>query len=794
MRFIVFILCLFWSSYILGQGYYTLRGVVHDAGSDPLTNSQVLIRGQQSVNTLTNENGEFVVENLPAGKYVLRITHLGFEPYAEDIQITSDQSIVVVLQKSKKLLQEVVVISDGYNLLKKRETRSTETAGREFIRENNQGSLMQTLKRLPGVQSIGIGSGQSKPVIRGLGFNRVVVTEHGIKHEGQQWGADHGLEIDQFAQDKVELIKGPASLMYGSDAIAGVINLKQNGIPGKNTMDIRLDMTGKTNNDLLGGSAFLAYRKNKWFFTSRVTLMDYADFKVPADSVDIYSFRVPLFENRLRNTAGNELNYHFSTGIVQRHWSTRLFASYLTQQSGFFANAHGLEPRRVNMDIFDRSERDILFPRQTVDHFKIIHQTYVSLPWSDMRAEMGYQNNLRREYSTYTEHGFMPPLFPDSLGSIPELEREFDKKILSGNLRWRMKNWGRHSFTFGLNADYHQNEIAGRNFIIPSFRQWSTSVFVLDQWHINDNWRSNAGIRFDHVNLDTESYADWFPSQGDFLERASQLNKSFNSLTGSVGAVYNKNGFLLKANLGNSFRVPTAKELAANGVNYHHFSFEKGDSTLQAERSYQFDMGLEYSEPLWNFRLSPFVSYFPNYIYLNPSFLYDYNYGAGNQVFNYTETEVFRVGSEVSVFYQIHPAIRLGISGEYLYSEQLSGGKKGFTLPFSPPSSFLSQVDWSVGRLWFLKQVTLSADWRMTGAQNSIVPPEKPTDAWHVFSFATGGKFQSSHFSFDWRFRVNNVFDRFYQDHTSYYRLIGLPEAGRNFLLSIHIPLTVAMD
>lgn len=771
-----------------------LNGEVYDAGSNPLENSQVLIRGDQSVSTITNEKGEFLVEGLLPGTYMLRITHLGYEPYKIEIKIESDLNISVKMEFSKKWLKEVIVVSDEGDLQRKKDSRNIETAGRGFLRKNNEGSLMQTLKRLPGVQSMDIGSGQSKPVIRGLGFNRVVVTEHGIKHEGQQWGADHGLEIDQFAQDKVELIKGPASLMYGSDAIAGVVNLKQNGIPGKNTMEIRLDMTGKTNNDLMGGSAFVAYRKKKWFFTSRVTWMDYADFKVPTDSVDVYSFRVPLFENRLRNTAGNELNYHFSTGIVQRNWSTRLFASYLTQRSGFFANAHGLEPRRVNATIFDRSKRDIMFPRQEADHLKIIHQTHVSFPRSDMRAEIGYQNNFRQEYSTYTEHGYMPPVFPDTLGNNPELEREFDKNILSGNLRWRIKDMGDHTFTFGFNADYHQNDINGRNFIIPSFRQWSTGVFILNQWQINDYWITNSGIRYDRTNLDTESYVDWFLSQGVFLQRASSLNKTFDSFTGSVGAVYNKNGFLLKANLGNSFRVPTAKELAANGVNYHHFSFEKGDSALQAEQSYQFDLGFEYSGSAWSFRMSPFVSYFPNYIYLNPSFRYDYNYGAGNQVFNYTGTEVWRVGGEMTVSYRIHPALLLGVSGEYLYSEQLSGGKRGFTLPFSPPPSVLTQADWTVGEFWFLQDVSLSADWRMTGAQNNIVPPEKTTESWHVFSFAAGGTFHSSNISFDWRFRVNNVFDRFYLDHTSYYRLIGLPEAGRNFVFSVHLPFSLVLD
>ncbi len=223
-------------------------------------------------------------------------------------------------------LQEVVVTDNYAETRKKEESLNIEIVNDDYLKQNLGGSLMTSLERLPGITTIDIGSGQSKPVIRGLGFNRVVVVENNIKHEAQQWGADHGLEIDQYAVDNVEVIKGPASLMYGSDAIGGVIDMKNRKLPAENSFGGTIDLSGKTNNDFLGTSISL-YGRKKWFFADvRATFLDYGDYKVPTDSVDIYSYRAALYKNHLRNTAGKEKDLHFSFGIIQKRVSKQILS------------------------------------------------------------------------------------------------------------------------------------------------------------------------------------------------------------------------------------------------------------------------------------------------------------------------------------------------------------------------------------------------------------------------------------------------------------------------------------
>ncbi|RYD70320.1 MAG: TonB-dependent receptor, partial [Sphingobacteriales bacterium] len=423
---------------------------------------------------------------------------------------------------------------------------------------------------------IGIGSGQSKPLIRGLGFNRVVVVDKGIKHEGQQWGADHGLEIDQFAIGEIELIKGSASFIYGSDAIGGVIDILPVDIPAPNTIGGSIDLIAKSNNNLYGTSANFYGRNQKWFFDSRFTYQNYGDYRVPTDQVYVYDYAVNLYKNHLRNTAGRETGVHFNAGYVGNKFRSIFYLSNTYTKSGFFANAHGLEPRRVNEQLHDGSNRDILHPYQSVNHFKIINRSSYQFLNHKIEVELGYQKNFRQEFSQYVNHGFMPSIYPTSLLIPNDLEREFNKTVYSANLKDKI-TIDAHELTVGINAEAQNNNINGWSFLVPAFNQKTLGAFAYDKYKISENVLLHGALRFDRGQIDMSQYYDWFPSDINIdgiatsqnLQRAANLNRIFNSFVWSAGLNYNLEKFSLKANFGKSFRMPIAKELGANGVNYH---------------------------------------------------------------------------------------------------------------------------------------------------------------------------------------------------------------------------------
>lgn len=701
---------------------------------------------------------------------------------------------------SPKQLKEVVIKDRRQQLRKEEEALNIEIVNSSFIQRNLGGSLMKSLERLPGIQTIGIGSGQSKPLIRGLGFNRVLVVDQGLKHEGQQWGADHGLEIDQFAIGEVELIKGAASFRYGSDAIAGVIDLKPQPIPAKNSFGGSVNLLGKSNNDLYGSSVNLYGRQENWFFDARLTYQNYGDYRVPVDTIFVYDYAVKLHNRQLRNTAGRETALHYTTGYIGKRFKSLVYLSNVYSKSGFFANAHGLEPRNVDEKMHDASSRDIQMPSQEVNHFKLISRTEYQVNAHQLALDLGYQRNFRQEFSQYVNHGFMPPVYPDTMSVSPNLEREFDKHVYSLNLRDKIL-LGKHEITAGLSGEYQQNTINGWTFLVPSFKQVSAGLFAYDKYRVNENLLLHAALRYDFSHIRMFKYTDWFESERgtqptasfEKLLRSEDLNRAFNSLVWSAGLNYNLEQFSLKANVGKSFRMPIAKELGANGVNYHYFSFEKGDPTLNAEQSYQADLSLGWTADRWSVLLSPFYNYFPNYIYLNPTSGHDDYYGAGNQIFQYAQSKVMRYGGELQLKLKLLESLSTSFSGEYLYARQLSGDKKGYSLPFSPPASALFNLSWSPVINEKFQKTYFSIDYRLTSSQNNIVPPEKKTPGYGLIDLQIGTELNFQKQAILISLQAQNLMNTRYLNHTSFYRLIGLPESGRNLILSIKVPFQIPL-
>ncbi len=770
---------------------YRVNGLVIDYFDHPLAGITVKLSGTD-VFAVSDSLGRFSFQ-LANGSHELQVNAIGFHSIKNKIVIAGKAiETVLKLESYAHLLDEVTIKSKVDVNRRREESLNVEIVKADFIQRNLGGSLMNTLQRLPGIKTIGIGSGQSKPLIRGLGFNRVVVVDKGIKHEGQQWGADHGLEIDQFAVQEIELIKGAASFAYGADAIGGAINIKAPTLPTPHSFGGDVNMIGKTNNGLYGTSIRLFKRKEKLFFDGRLTYQNYGDYRVPTDTLYVYDFAVGLHKNYLRNTAGRETGIHFNTGYVTEQFKSIFYLSDTYSKSGFFANAHGLEPRRVNAGLHDANARDILMPSQQVNHFKLINRSTFLINNHSLELEFGYQHNFRQEYNHYVNHGYMPPVYPSTLKIPIDLEREFDKQVYSFNAKDQIK-LGKHLLQVGLNSELQDNLINGWSFLVPAFRQQSLGVYAYDKLEVSDKLLLHGAIRYDVAQLNLVNYSDWFFSETangsqEKLIRANDLKRNFNSLVWSLGLNYNLELLEFKANVGKSFRMPIAKELGANGVNYHYFSYEKGNQNLNPEQSYQADFFVAIKTAKWLVKLSPFFNYFPNYIYLNPTAAHDYFYGAGNQVFEYAQSEVMRYGAEAQLKYQFNKQWSSEILAEYLYAQQLSGDKKGYTLPFSPPASALFNVTYSPQELLGSAGAYFSLDCRITGRQNNIVPPERKTAGYHLVNFQAGIKLHVGKYPLSINAQLQNVFNTKYLNHTSFYRLIGLPEQGRNMVLSIKIP------
>lgn len=797
-KYIMLILnVLYLYSWSYGQNTYTLQGSIYDERRQPIAGA-VIYLPTVAKGASTDGNGGYILKGIRAGRYPVAVSFVGCRTVADTITVEGNTVFSATLAPLSLAISEITVTDNQAGNRKKSEPLNIEIVTDEYLKQNLGGSIMGSLDRLPGISTIAIGSGQSKPVIRGLGFNRVAVVENNIKHEAQQWGADHGLEIDQYAVDNVEIIKGPASLMYGSDALGGVIDMKSQKIHADSTYGGTLDITGKTNNDFAGSSLALYGRKNSFFAVLRATLLRYGDYRVPADSVDIYSYRAPLYKHHLRNTAGNEQNLHLSFGLIKPKLQSRFYISNNYSKNGFFANAHGLEPRNVDAALHDKSSRDIHYPYQTVSHSKFSNTSRYDWGRLQLQTDIGAQYNFRQEWSRYVSHGYMPAQFPVSMDCDPDLELQLRKYVYSANAKLSRQINNRADIIAGISSDYQDNTIGGRGFIIPAYTQLCAGAYLLGKYALTERSLCQAGMRYDAGTISTSEYYDWYASPAvnnadtalQFLRRADGTNRRFANLSWSLGYNYNAEQWSYKVNAGKSFRMPIAKELAANGVNYHNFSYEVGNSGISPEISYQLDAGIDFHTDKFSSGISPFVNYFTNYIYLNPSAEHDRLYGNGNQVSYYTQCEVLRYGGETSAQYQLLEPLQIGITGEYVYSVQRSGTKKGFTLPFAPPASAIVNVRYIKKTFLSVHNAYLTCDYKLCAAQNNIVPPEQATKGFQVINMGLGGAMLWRDQKVSISLQCQNLLDTKYFNHTSYYRLINVPEPGRNFIINISIPFS----
>ncbi len=792
---LVLMLVLFFVKDSITQELYTITGNVKNQNKESLPGATVLLL-PENIGAIADKSGSFIINNIQSGRHIIKVSFVGYKTFVDTLLLLKDEHLEIKLTPALLQLQEVVVKEDVSYERKIQQSQNVELVGSEYVKQFMGSNLMQSLDRLPGISSLETGASQAKPIVRGLSYNRVVVVENNIKHEAQQWGDEHGLEIDQYAAKDIEILKGASSLQYGSDAVGGVIKVNNLSVPSSQSMGCNIDVTAKSNNRFLGSSVEIFGRRERYFAKMRATWLTSADIKVPTDSIDIYSFRTPLPNNRLRNTASAEKDMHVSLGVINDKWLHSIYAGLINNRSGFFANTHGLEPRQVDTVLHDRSIRDILMPYHDVRHLKIVQSSAYRHNLWKCEYDLAMQHNLRQEWSKYISHGFMPPQIADSSFLNSLLERLFDKYVYSANFRFSKLDKV-NTYEIGLSSEYQRNKIGGYSFIIPSYKQFSTGSFVMIKHWFSENSYTESGIRYDWQVLQTEAYYDWFKSPFiisndtiyDFAQRATMLNKRLSQISWMLGYVLNKEHWLLKINIGRSFRMPIAKELAANGVNYHRFSYEVGNPQLRPEVAYTLDMVTNIRQKTWVVELTPYVSYFSNYIYLNPSYEYDRLYGNGNQKFYYSQCRVLRYGGELHAHYMLFAWMQLGMIGEYVFAEQISGEKKGFTLPFLPPAAALFSVKTTKNSYRSLENLYAQIDYQIVSRQNHIVPPEEPTPGYKRTDVFLGASINAKKQPFIVSIQVRNLFNVKYYNHTSYYRLMKIPEAGRNFVVNVNIPI-----
>ena len=687
----------------------------------------------------------------------------------------------------KSLLLPDVVVTESYQQRQaKKSALAVDVVDQDFLRKHFTGNFMQAMENIPGVQTMDIGSGFSKPMIRGMGFNRIAVLENGIKQEGQQWGADHGLELDAFNIGTVNVLKGPSSLLYGSDAMGGVIDITSPPVPSVDMLFGDVTLLGKSVNGTLGGSFMLGIKKSFWYAQVRYSEQHFGDYRIPTDTIVYLTQKMPVYGRKLKNTAGIERNIGFFAQYQRQRYKANYSVSNVYQKTGFFPGAHGIPD--VSRVEDDGDSRNMELPSSKVNHLKVT--TLQQYAWEKLvlSGDFGFQNNHREEWSVFhTHYGSQPVPEKD-----PDKELAFNLNTLSASVKVRFIGSSSWEHALGWDGQHQRNDISGYSFLLPEYYRSTTGLLWLTTYKPNNVISVSGGMRYDygyiHISSHEDAYlADYLRKQGYDEEQVEHykwnshaVKKKFGDYSFSLGLVWTPSErHMVKANVGRSFRLPGANELAANGVHHGTFRHEQGDTNLKSEQGWQMDASYNLRYNGFSISVSPFVSWFSNYIFLRPTGEWSVLPHAG-QIYRYTGVEALFAGTEATIDIHFLRSFNYRISGEYVYTYNCD---EHIPLSFSPPFSMRNTLTWQ------RKQVMLYAEWQSIARQNRVDRNEDRTPGANLFHL--GGSLNipiRGNQAIEITLTARNIFNTRYYNHLSFYRKVEIPEPGRNFQLLIKIP------
>ena len=769
---------------------YSVTGSVRDEKGIPLPGCHVHYTDMCDV---TDGDGVFS-HSVPEGRNRFTFSFVGYAQKDTSIVVTHDVVFDFSLSPDNRLITEIAVVGNGISTAK---SKKNEVVSAKFISKTLTGTFIKSIERLPGVNSMDIGANASKPIIRGMGFNRVVVSENGVKQEGQQWGADHGLEVDPFSVETAEVVKGASGLEHGSDAIGGYINITNNKMPKKHSLSGEASVLAKSVNYTYGGSVFLQGRSEKNFFKMRASAMDFADYRVPTDRIYYLERKIPVYGNRLKNTAGEERDFSTTVGRVSNKYKATLMVSNVYKKAGFFPGAHGIpDIRRVE---HDGDYRNIEYPYQKANHLKLLSQTKLFLNNGDLTFDFGFQDNLRQEWSVFHTH------YPNQ--TVPDrdenLELEFHLRTYNANVKFQINSSTLGKLRLGLQYQFKDNEVGGYNFLLPEYEASSLGVFAQCEYSLNDYLKLNGGFRFDYGTINTQGFFDpilyeYFIDEDysndeaiSYAQRSVGLNKGFGDLSWLIGLVYKPNDrFVYRMNIGTAFRVPTAIELGSNGVHHGSFRHEQGDERLDSEKGYYIDGNIEWHNQVWEIGLSPYLYYFSNYLYLQPTGEFSKLPDAG-QIYRYSQTKALVSGVEFSLNKNwVKDRVSSLLTLEYIYNQRLSDNRKErYPLPFTPPVNGFLEFDYELFKNSDrFENTRFFVNSRFALRQSRISNNEEETDGYIVGGAGISTDAWLGKQKVEFVLQGNNLFNTKYFNHVSFYRKIEIPEQGRNIQLLVKVP------
>lgn len=772
----------------------TFTGRILSETNEPLVGAFVLI-SPDSVTKAADVNGSFRFENLCPKNYTVTIEFLGYQTKKIVIAINGDTDRSIQLEPATTELQEVVVedkvlnVEHAQNFSVLSEKQLSETAGK---------SLGESLKEIPGVNTIQAGPGIFKPVIHGVHSQRILILNYGIRQEGQQWGAEHAPEIDPFIASNIVVIKDASSIKYGTDALGGVVVVNPAPLPEKsgiggsvNTIFQSNGRSGTVSGMLEGGIP----DHDGWGWRVQGTAKRTGDFN-SANYV-------------LTNTGIKELNYSLSTGYHRDGYGLEVFFSHFQTELGILkGTAIGTlddlqnamerdEPQYTTAFSYDMAE-----PRQDVAHNLLKINGHIDTEHSKWRVQYGFQNNSRKEFD----------LRMGNLSKIPAMDLQLNTHTLEAE--WETEQSEKQTTCIGITSMMQvNNNIYGTKVVpfIPNFDNHSAGVFAITKLVLNA-WTVDLGARYD--------YRHYNVAGRDYKNALYHTSMAFQNVSATAGATLQlKKDEALNLNISSAWRPPHVAELYSFGTHQSAAAIEYGlllsdsseirninDVDFKNEQALKFVTTYQKQWKDFQLEVSGYTNFIFNYIYLKPSGITRDLRGVYPYL-RYTQTDALFVGMDISGTLNLSSNIRMSPKISLI---RASDERNHDYLVYIPSNRYELALRYEEPLRFLLKDFFFETRGKYIARQNraprvltvrSILDaydrgenifendPSNfdfmaPPDAYFLLGISSGFSLPSGKSRYDFRATADNLLNSSYREYTNRFRYYA-DDLGRNFTVSI---------
>ncbi|MFK7060143.1 TonB-dependent receptor [Flavobacterium oreochromis] len=722
---------------VIGYSQNILKGKVTNGNKEQIKGVLISIP-ELHKEVMTDESGNFKFDKLASGSFSVIFSHPNYDVYTSIIVLNKKENIydVVLLEEHTHHIEEVIV-STAFNKAQSQNVMKVEHSSLKALQQKGGATLMEGIATIPGVANVSTGLSIGKPVIRGLSGNRVLVYAQGVRLENQQFGEEHGLGLSDNGVESVEVIKGPASLLYGSDALGGVLYFNPEKFVQSGTYSA--DFSQKYFSNTQGSSTGFGLKSSgeHWKFSVRGAHNTHSDYLTGS-------------KQRVTNSRFNETDAKLALGYYNSKFS-----------SIFRYNINNLDlglPEELGEQ---NVSKKTLYPKQAVIGQIVSWNNTLFFVDSKLEAEIGYVSNDRKEFE-----------------NSPIASLNMNLQTVNYNLKYYTPKIGNLETIVGIQGMIQTNKNSGKEILIPDAKTNDLGVLATSMYAWNKN-ALQAGFRFDTRNVQTYLHGEE-GEEGYF----KPVKKQFNSINASLGYKTNLvNNLNMRLNLASGFRAPNLAELTSNGIHEGSNRYEKGNEDLKNEQNIQADLNLEYGNSHFELFANGFYNYIKNYIYIAPT-----GYTVEDKdVYTYEQANAKLYGGEMGVHLHPHPIDWLHITSSF---EMVIGRKQNNEfLPLIPANKWMNTIRAQFDINKTIKEGYLFTNYETNLAQNNISNFEIASTSYSLLNFGLGGNLSVLKLNFSFNIVANNVLNQKYIAHLSRLKTNNIQNIGRNIVLGINFKL-----